>query len=396
MIDICEKYKCTGCGACFNVCHKGAIQMQEDELGFKYPLIDKKLCVECYSCHSVCPNNKVLKYENPIMAFIAKAADVEEQKSSVSGGLASAFSRYIVRVNGIVYGCTGKEGKHVKHIRVEKESELLDLKGSKYVQSDIDSIFQEIKKDLIGGKRVLFIGTPCQVAGLLSFLRKTYDNLYTMDFVCHGVPSQQLLNSSIKSYNVVNECYSVSFRKKMKNGRSRYGLFVYNDIKSIVSRYFPNDNYIVGFLQGLYYRESCYTCNYARKERVSDITVGDYWDKENICSHLMNKRYGLSMLIINTVKGYSLFEKCQSDLDYMNGNMTDFINRNSLLSKPMMKHKNHNVFKEEYISLGFKDAAFNSLKNDINVIKRSLLINSVVATLYKIPFMRRIVKFVKK
>ena len=213
--NICPKEKCTGCYACVNICSKNAIKIDRDELGFSYPFIDPAFCVNCGLCVSVCPSHSALPFNLPLKAIIAHASDEAEQKTSTSGGLASVFSRYIISHHGVVYGCSGADGKNIRHIRVEQESGLFFLKGSKYVQSEIGEIYRLAKNDLRTKRLVLFIGTPCQVAGLKSFLGQEYENLYTIDFVCHGVPSQQLLTDYLSQYILKGASYCVSFRKKM-------------------------------------------------------------------------------------------------------------------------------------------------------------------------------------
>lgn len=391
--EICPQENCTGCQACVNICSKDAIKMQKDELGFGYPLTDPALCVNCGLCISVCPNNSNFPFNLPLKAIIANASDETEQKTSTSGGLASVFARYIISRHGIVYGCSGVDGKNVRHIRVERESELLVLKGSKYVQSEIGETFRLARNDLKTKRLVLFIGTPCQIAGLKSFLGKEYENLFTIDFVCHGVPSQQLLNDHISQYVASKASYSISFRKKDVRGHSHYGVFVsLSSQAETIARRYPDDYYITGFLQGLFYRESCYDCPYTRKERVSDITLGDYWDRENKCKTLKSWKYGLSMLMVNTIKGQFFFENCQHFIDYRPGELSDFIKRNAQLARPISKHIHYDNFQKEYLTKGFKDAAQKYLANDIKMIKRSLLISRISTIIYKLPFMKAFYK----
>ena len=391
MIDICPSGKCTACGACLNVCGKAAITMQEDEWGYRFPAIEVSRCVNCGLCREVCPNNRVLSYHTSRAALIAKAADVDEQKSSVS-----VFSRFIIRRGGVVYGCSGVDGKHVRHIRVHDEAGLDALKGSKYVQSDIGATFRQVKKDLIIGVTVLFIGTPCQVAGLLSFLQKPYERLFTIDFVCHGVPSQRLLDEAMSVYVDGVKSYSIAFRRKMNCGKSRYGVFISQGGGSVAARYFPRDNYIVGFLQGLYYRESCYDCSYSRVQRVADMTVGDYWDRENRCKDLCNKQYGLSMLMVYTGKGEALYTECKDLLHALPGDLETFTGRNAQLVRPMRKHPLYDRFRGEYLLHGFQYAANLCLVADKKRIHRSLFVARLSFWIYKVPFMKRLYNLIKR
>lgn len=193
MITVRDKKDCCGCTACVSICHHNAIKMHCDEVGFTFPQVDVTKCVECGLCERVCPIQNDITLLQPKTSTVAVATDSQEQLTSTSGGLASAFARYIItELKGVVYGCTGFDCFHVRHIRVEREEELALLKGSKYVQSDTSGIYQQIKKDLNNGRYVLFIGTPCQVVALRRFLHNEYTMLYCIEFVCHGVPSQQI------------------------------------------------------------------------------------------------------------------------------------------------------------------------------------------------------------
>lgn len=397
MTEICPKELCTACSACVYSCSKNAISLQEDQWGYRFPTIDVSKCVDCGNCIKHCPNQIRLPFQNPIKAYIALASDIEEQKTSVSGGVASSISRFIIRQGGVVYGCTGVKARHVHHIRVEKESDLSLLKGSKYVQSDLEDTYGKVKQDLLSKRTVLFIGTPCQVAGLKSFLSKAYEHLYTLDFVCHGVPSQQILNDALNEYVPTESNVSVTFREKDKEGHSNYGMFVYGQGGGkICSQSFPKNDYIVGFLQGLYYRESCYNCVYTRISRVSDISVGDYWDRENTINGLPNKTYGLSMLITNNVKGEQLLSDCKEYLCIIDGNIDQFAQRNGQLLRPMKQHPLYDYFRECYLSEGFKNAVSYCLRKDKKEIRRSLLLSKVANWVYRIPFTRSLYSIIKK
>lgn len=268
MKDICIHNECTGCTACSSVCGKSAITFKEDSLGFLYPVIDANKCVDCGICQKICPNNNNILKALPIDSYVGYAVDKEEQLSSSSGGVASVVGRYFINKGGIVYGCSADSIDEIGHIRVDNEQDLLKLKGSKYVQSNMRNIFTQVRSDLKLGKKVLFVGTPCQVAGLKSFLRKGYENLLTIDFVCHGVPSLKILKESLKSQlpKFASEQYRLSFRRKVKLRNvynSEYGLFIHSHKKGYLydGRY-PKDMYITGFLSALFYRKSCYSCHY--------------------------------------------------------------------------------------------------------------------------------------
>ena len=190
MLHICKKNECTGCGLCVNKCPKSCISMHvDDKLGHIYPIINQSLCIDCGICYNICPTNYPLEKHEPITAYAGWDKNIEEYKSSTSGGAASAISRYIIRKGGVVYGCAMLPGINVKHIRITKETEICKLKGSKYVQSNTYNVYNETLKDLKEGKDVLFIGTPCQTAAIKKIAEKHDKNLFTVDLICHGVPS---------------------------------------------------------------------------------------------------------------------------------------------------------------------------------------------------------------
>ena len=374
---ICEQQQCTGCAVCTTACKHRAISMQEGVNGHLFPVIDGEKCVECGACAKLFPNNNTIQYHTPAAAYIATVKNPLESKESTSSGIASALARQIIRTGGVVYGCCGRDIEHVRHIRVDNENEVDLLKGSKYVQSSLIDILPSIKEDLSKVKKVLFIGTPCQVAGVSRYLHNP-DNLVTIDLVCHGVPSQRLLTDALHSYqpNCDLSSADVRFRKK-DGGKSRYGLFV-RDVNGIelYNSAFPANEYITGFLSGLYYRESCYQCHYARPERVSDITLGDYWDFEGRVK-IANKEGGLSMLIVNSEKGVNLIKEGQDLISLLSGDYSGFVKKNGQLSHPIKKNERYEGFKTDYPRLGFHKAAKKHLRMQILIIRKNMFINKI-------------------
>lgn len=395
-MNICDIDQCTGCSACMNICSHGAISMVMGVNGHLFPKIDKDKCVGCNLCINSCPNNTLPEFHAPILSYIATAVDGKEALTSTSAGIASVLSRHIIENGGVVYGSCGLDCQHVRHIRVATSADIYNIKGSKYVQSAIEDIFTQIKEDLIKGIIVLFIGTPCQVAGLYGFLHKKFDNLFTIDFVCHGVPSQKILNDALKAYlpDTNLEEVNLRFRKKEKR-KSLYGLFVEDKQgKPLFRSVYPENEYITGFLCGMYYRESCYQCHYARPERVSDITVGDYWDREKMVN-LENADRGLSMVIVNTSAGRELLSDCQSYLNVLSADYSGFINRNGQLDHPLKRFDLYDDFARDYTDHGFLLAAKRNLKIEKKKVRRSFLKMRIKDALFSIPFGEKIINYMR-
>lgn len=389
-MDICIKDDCTGCTACYNICPHLAISFKEDDIGFLYPTIDEMKCVDCGLCRKVCPNNTPISRSKDQEAFVATAKSVDEQRTSTSGGLASVLSRYVIGQGGVVYGCTGEECTNIHHVRISSEDEITRIKGSKYAQSNLSLCFGAIKKDLQQGIIVLFVGTPCQCAGLKSYLNKEYDNLYLVDFVCHGVPSQRILTESIK-YNLKQDNlqgYEVKFRyRDGKKELSVYGLQLLKDGSVKYQKNWPNNDYITGFLRGVYYRESCYACKYARIDRVSDITLGDFWDRENE-KRISHNALGLSMVICNSKKGKGLIGDVQNKIELESIPLETLVQHNGQLKKPFSKPKSNDSFKKLYGENGYY-AAFNLiLRREMKSTKKSLLIGKMVRLLKNVTCFR--------
>ena len=394
---ICPHDQCTGCAACLNSCSHDAIKMVKGINGHLYPEVNDDVCVGCKLCVNTCPTNHLPEYHQNKAAYVATSVDSDEAKTSTSAGIATAFSRFIIRQGGVVYGSSGIDCTHVHHIRIDSENELYKIKGSKYVHSAIEDIFLKVKNDLKAEMKVLFIGTPCQVSGLLSYLRKPYDNLYTIDVVCHGVPSQQILTDAITAYLHNENPSNIDLKFRIKErGISRYGLFAFDSKGNILYRsLFPENGYITGFLYGLFYRESCYQCRFTRPERVSDITIGDYWDRENQIN-LLNRSGGLSMLAINTEKGDYIVNKCDKMIMKISYDYSQLVIRNGQLSHPIKKHAKYETFKREYIEKGVLLAINENLKDDIKRIKRDLFLSKISHIVYQIPGFKKIYRIIRK
>lgn len=349
--QICPQNVCTGCSACLNVCPKSCISMKTGADGHIYPFVDESKCIDCSLCHKICPQNKNVESQHPTMAYAGWHNEQSEYISSTSGGAATAFAQTIIKQGGVVYGCVSREGLQIQHIRVDLEADLAKLKGSKYVQSDIDYSFKNILADLKTGRPVLFIGTPCQVAGLKTFLRKDYDHLYCVDLICHGVPSQAQLKKHIR--HVAGGAIDlVGFRKGNDMGLR---LFDFNGEMVYYSNVWIDkyrDSYYGAFIDGYSYRDSCYNCRYANPRRVSDVTIGDFWGLSKEVRH--DEINGCSCILPITPKGLALVR--MSNLKLIERPVDEAINGNSQLRHPSPLKRRAKLFRMLYPMIGYEAA----------------------------------------
>lgn len=351
MKEICNSSICTGCAACMNRCPKHCINMREDnKLGHLYPQIDNDKCIDCGACIKVCPANHALELRTPITAYAGWDKSEKEYISSTSGGAASAFARYIIRQGGVVYGCAILPGIQVSHVRIDSLSDIGKLKGSKYVQSTIGMIYKNVREDLRKGKKVLFIGTPCQVAGVRSFIVKDMvENLYTVDLICHGTPPLAYLRKHIlkKTNGTVPD--EIFFRKGdylllllLLGGKEIYRSSLFEQ------RY--QDTYYNIFFDGFSYRESCHTCRYAQPQRVSDVTIGDFWGLR--ADLPLEHPHGCSVLLPITEKGKELIEGIRQEFNLYERTVEEAVNGNDQLRHPKEKDLRISMFMNLFPLLG--------------------------------------------
>ncbi len=371
MIEIKEKKDCCGCNACYNICPKNAIEMKEDEKGFRYPVIDKQKCIQCDLCSKVCPISINKKIENNPIAYACYCKDEKIRINSSSGGMFTLIASQIISECGLVYGASFDEKFNIKHIKVDKIDDLQKLRGSKYVQSDIGNTFKEVKKYLDENRKVLFTGTPCQIEGLKCFLQKDYENLYLQDIICHGVPSPKVWNK-YKEYRKnkdKEEPKKINFRNK-KDGWSRYCLLF--DYKSREYKNTPSkDLYLQMFLQDLSLRDSCYDCKFKKFNRLSDITLADFWGIDNILPE-MNDNKGTSLLIINSTKGQKLFDKIKEETIFKEVNLKEAIKYNPSMIHSVKYNAKRDSFFEELDNTSFDKIAKKYLKK-ANFFKKFII-----------------------
>ena len=341
---IVEKRLCTGCFACINKCPKQCIHMEEDKNGCIYPVIDESKCIHCNLCKKVCPSIHETNFSYPKKCYAMYGKDENLIEKSTSGGVATILSNYILKKNGVVYGAAfqNKEEGLVNHIRIDRKKDLQKLQGSKYVHSYIGKTFQSVKKDLENDKLVLFVGTPCQIAGLQNFLEKSYENLYTIDLICHGVPSQKYLQEEIANLTD-KKVDQISFRSK-----DGYVLRLYENDNLILQVGQKDSIYYYGFLQSLFCRENCYHCLYAKPERCSDITIGDFWGLDKNSDIFKKSKNGISVVLPITKKGENIIQQCIDCFEYEERMPEEAIKGNTQLRSPSVKPRNYDKLAKIY------------------------------------------------
>lgn len=360
-----KKAKCCGCNACAEICPKHCIQMIEDAKGFLYPQVDSAICIECDACENVCPlNTSKLSLRTPLKAFAAWNKNHQEHLASSSGGAAYILSSYILDKGGVVYGCTS-DGIDVRHIRVENHSDLSKLQGSKYVQSNVCGLFKDVKNDLKSGKSVLFIGTPCQVAGLKNYIKHIPEHLYLVDLICHGVPSKKMLHDHIKHIANRRVVQKISFRKGNDYRLSIQTVNFSYEVSLWETPY--KDLYLKGFIEGMISRPSCYKCPFACPTRVSDITIGDFWGLKNAEILPEETRDGVSLLLPMTDKGLNLLQAVKSHFHIIERSVDEAVDGNTQLRHPSIQGRRSRLFNILYPILSF-DMAMNIVLADHKAI----------------------------
>ena len=315
---ICSYESCTGCGACVQVCRHEALMMIPDSEGFIRPNINPELCVECGLCQQRCPANSPgsLERKEPLMVFSGWSSDEEIRMASSSGGAFSEIAKYIIARNGVVFGVALDKKVRARHIYVEKEEDLYLLQGSKYVQSVIGDSYKEVEYILRQGREVLFSGTPCQIAGLRTYLRRDYENLLTVDLICHGVPSPKVFEDYKKwvGEKIREKVSDVQFRCK-KSSWIFYSMGINSHAEknkittySYLGSYYA-DPYIRAFLRDNILRPSCYSCQYTSTKRVADFTIADWWGYKAMCPDDKDfEKKGVSLLMCNSLKASEIVQ----------------------------------------------------------------------------------------
>ena len=379
---------CYGCGACEQICGHDALKLVANAEGFLYPEIDSTRCTNCGLCEKVCPID-VVPTANVKQTIAARYNDASLMDSA-SGGMFKAVADYVLEQDGFVAGCVFDKDFNAVHILSNTPEDIKRMQGSKYVQSKIGNVYKEVRKKLREGHFVLFSGTPCQVAGLHGFLMTPYDNLLTLDLICHGVPSPKLLQLYLDTtFRTKANVVDFKFRNKRKNGWRSQGsvtLDYKGKIKEKRTSPYTDSYYNLYYLSNDVSRMCCYSCKYSSTSRVGDITIGDYWNLQNILPDFYCKD-GASVALINTEKGREVIERIKDRLTHKETMLQQAVDANGNLKDPCtMPEKRKEIYAEidklgyravekaechyQYIKPALKRLLPSSLKRIIKIIIR--------------------------
>lgn len=334
---VCELNKCTGCAACLELCPRQAITIR-DSLKNLNAIIDLDKCVHCNACHEICQNNTVVEAQRPKWWYQGWTKDIEQRLNSSSGGVASALAKYFVSSGGVVCSCLFRNGEFVYDF-AESIEKVAQYTGSKYVKSNPTGIYRKTKEYLLNNKKVLFIGLPCHAAALKEFVGKSQiaQNLYLVDLICHGSPSPQNIAVFLSNNGInINNVKQLTFRKKNTFNIAQNGYPI--ETPGVY------DCYTLAFLNGINYTDNCYSCSYAKIERVTDITIGDSWGSDLSAKEV---ELGISLMLCQTEKGKLLLQK--SGIELFEVDLDKAIAHNHQLEHPYSKPKKYDLFFETLI-----------------------------------------------
>ncbi len=407
MIHITDKKNCCGCSACVQRCPEQCIRLEEDSEGFLYPQVDEETCIKCGLCEKVCPIlNQADKL--PVQEVLAVKNPYEKERmNSSSGGVFLPLAREVINKGGVVFGAVYDESWEVHHVYAEKIEDVYPMMGSKYLQSKIENTFKDAERFLKQGREVLFVGSPCQIAGLRTYLRnKQYPNLLAVDFLCHGVPSpgvwrrylaetyggydakeQSRLQATagknsvlLSSLNATSPIGDIKFRDKRESGWKKFRFVVLKksaskaDQNTVLSSDIHYDNpFMQGFLSDIYLRPSCYACKCKNGVNHSDMTIADFWGINQIAPEFDDDK-GVGLVLLNTKKGEEYFSRLPMD---------------------MMPS---NLEKAHYYNGGFNEHTKAHPKRDqfFFLIENGKSIKAAVDICLRLPFKQRVVRVVKK
>lgn len=356
MISILDKKDCCGCGACVQSCPKQCISLTEDDDGFLYPIIDISFCIDCGLCTKVCPIQCLSISREPLAVYAAKNKDEQIRLESSSGGIFTLLAEHIIEEGGVVFGARFNAKWGVIHSYTDNKEGISAFRGSKYVQSDIGNSYEIARSFLKQGRKVLFSGTPCQIAGLKLFLHKEYANLLTVDFICHGVPSPKVWKMYVREVISKNKAEgglssdiclnNVSFRNKNIGWRDYSLAFAFSGANGKNKLYLESlskSTYLCGFQENLFLRPSCYSCPVKELRSNSDFTIADYWGIENVDKKFDDGK-GCSAVMLNTTQALFIYNSLQAKIDCFISEYSLIKKYNHSISLSAKLHRNYSLF----------------------------------------------------
>ncbi|MBR5512191.1 MAG: Coenzyme F420 hydrogenase/dehydrogenase, beta subunit C-terminal domain [Bacteroidaceae bacterium] len=350
MTEFIEKHKCCGCSACMQACPKGCIAMREDKEGFLYPEVDKNQCIDCGLCEKVCPVLLAKEKQKSFKVYAAKNTDEQIRIKSSSGGIFTLLAEKTIEEKGVVFGARFDDNWEVVHDYTETKEGIAFFRGSKYVQSKIGETYKQAKEFLKNGRKVLFTGTPCQIAGLKSYLRKEYGNLLAVEVICHGAPSPQIWREYLAETRGWQKITGIDFRDKSYGWKS-YWTYIKGENTDIVKEKFFNNAYMIGFLKNLYLRPSCYNCPFKISKSEADVTLGDFWGIENVMPQFDDDK-GCSVVILHSPQ----YQELISATTHIETDLNSAIKGNPCLKGSVTEPANRDLFWFHYKKMGIKNA----------------------------------------
>lgn len=374
--------ECSGCKACESICPKNSISFIENDEGFLIPTVDESTCVSCGLCYKKCPQLNSVTISDSLKlqkqeVYASKGKDKYTLLESSSGGVFTIIATEVIKNNGVVFGCAFDENFVARHISIKTVEELEKLRGSKYVQSNTMKTFLEAKSYLKKDIPVLYVGTPCQIAGLRAFLGKPYDKLITIDLVCHGVPSPKLFSQYLADFEKRNDekIKKYDFRYKEKTGSSKCNRIITN--KKTRAYVYQCDPYYKSFSDEKTYRECCYSCKYTNTKRIGDITIGDYWGYE-LFHPERDSSLGISVVLINTTIGKEIFDKVKNTyLTTYDSTLDEAICKQYTLKKPAKRPSCRSEFYKDLNSIGYAE----TMKKHVNT--KGIVLNAILLSINK-------------
>lgn len=359
MLQLIDNKSCAGCTACYAICPKQCISMRKDRYGFQFPSIDTQNCINCIQCEKVCPVIHIPEISTETVAYAMQNKNENQRSKSTSGGIFPLLAEYVLDRKGVIFGAAYDSDFSVRHIKVRERKDLSLLQGAKYVQSEICTSFLEVKRELASGRLVLFSGTPCQCAGLKSFLGKPYENLITVDIICHGVPSPKVWQAYVdyrsQRENAGIRPLRINMRSK-SSGWSYYGYsaeFDYGDGR--ISRIENSrDLFMKAFIGNICLRSSCSDCKMKGVERCTDFTLGDYWGIWNQHPEFDDNK-GSSVVFAHSQKGREILGQLSDKMDCLQVDIEEAYRENMSLVNSSPAHSGKDEFLAQIAADNFED-----------------------------------------